>query len=52
VGLGWEGVRANAIGSRGCSVLLLVLVGVGLEGMEAAGRIQEGSEDAGVFHFF
>jgi hypothetical protein len=27
-------------------------VGVGLERLEAAGGIQVGSEDAGVFHFF
>jgi opacity protein-like surface antigen len=51
-GLGVEvGVRVR-LGIEVGRVLVLVLVGVGLERLEAAGRIQVGSEEAGVFHFF
>jgi hypothetical protein len=40
------------LGVEVARVMVLVLVGVGLERLEAAGRIQVGSEEAGVFHFF
>lgn len=54
MGRGWGGevcVRVR-LGVEVGRVLVLVLLGVGLERLEAAGGVQVGSEDAGVFHFF